>query len=90
MSGKLFQGRTLEAFVCQKHFKCFPQVHSYGLASVAKKAWSYQNAIDFFGRNSEASLMEPCKQAQKPSLCSINWPPTPGHNIASKLDTHIY
>lgn len=35
--GKVFQGRAPEAFVCQKHFKCLPQVRSYGIPSVARK-----------------------------------------------------
>lgn len=36
---KAFPKQGLEAFPCQKHFKCFAQVHVYDdIASVAKKA----------------------------------------------------
>ena len=88
--GELFQSRALEAFACQKHFKCFPQVHTYGIASVAKKAWSYQNGIDFFQRNLKTSLMEHCKQYQKPTLFSTSWLRTLGHSIANQLNFHAY
>ena len=90
MLGKLFQSRALEAFACQKHFKCFPQVHACGIASVAKKAWSSQNAFDFFRMNLKTSLTEPYIQAQKPTLFFISWLPTLGHSIANKLNFHAY
>lgn len=35
--GKVFQGTAPEAFVCQKHFKCLPQVRSYDIPSVGKE-----------------------------------------------------
>ena len=52
---------------------------------VPLKAWSYQNGIGFFKRNLKTSLMECCKQYQKPTLFSTSWLRTLGHSIANQL-----
>ena len=53
---------------------------------VPLKAWSHQNGIDFFKRNIKTSLMERCKQYQKPTLFSTSWLRTLGHSIANQLN----
>ena len=88
--GKLFKAKLLKLLRVQTILNAFFRC-THSIASVAKKAWSYQNAIDFFQKKSGELINGTLQTSSKAhSFLFINWPPNPGQNTANKLNFHFY